>query len=269
LAGITLTTPELGAATATSITLSSGGKFCIGDVTAVNSGLYFNSIADQDYYIGRSATAWGGGQPIIANSYMGWIFKTGQAERMRLTYEGNLNIKGSVNRATTIGEGVLNIFDGTAPAGTLANGCSIYSSGGELYAMNAAGKPAILTGKRVVQLKVIDDATVVTTGDGKIVFVIPLELNGYDLVDADAFVSTVSSSGLPTVQIRNVTDGHDMLSTKISIDANEYTSWSATTAPVIDTGEDDVVTGDRLAVDVDVSGTGAKGLGVVLTFQLP
>jgi hypothetical protein len=38
---------------------------------------------------------------------------------------------------------------------------------------------------------------------------------------------------------------------------------------VIDATKDDVATGDLLAVDVDVAGTGAKGLGVILSFQLP
>lgn len=124
-------------------------------------------------------------------------------------------------------------------------------------------------GKRVIQVKVIDDATTLTTGDGKVIFLVPQELNGYNLVGANAFVTTVSSSGTPTVQIRNVTDAVDMLSTRITIDASEYTSYTAAAAAVVDATYDDVATGDRLAVDVDVAGTGAKGLGIVLTFQLP
>lgn len=98
---------------------------------------------------------------------------------------------------------------------------------------------------------------------------IPAELNGMNLVDIEAYVTTVSSSGLPTVQIRNITQTADMLTTKVSIDASENTSLTAATAPVIDTGNDDVATGDLIAVDVDVSGTGAKGLGVVMSFQTP
>ena len=58
-----------------------------------------------------------------------------------------------------------------------------------------------------------------------------------------------------------------MLTTKISIDASEFTSYTAAAAPVIDTGNDDVATGDLIAIDVDVAGTGAKGLGVILTFS--
>lgn len=124
-------------------------------------------------------------------------------------------------------------------------------------------------GRRPVQIKIVDDATALTTGDGKLIFVITPELNGMNLVDADAMVSTVSSSGTPTYQIRNVTDSVDMLSTRITIDANEETSYTAATPPVIDTTKDDVVTGDILAIDKDVAGTGEKGDTIMLAFQLP
>lgn len=128
--------------------------------------------------------------------------------------------------------------------------------------------PAIpsATSDRLVQLKVIADAATLTTGDGQLVFAIPAALNGLNLTAAQAFVTTVSSSGTPTVQLRNVTDSVDMLSTRITIDANEFTSYTAAAPPVIDTAHDDVATGDLIAVDVDVAGTGAKGLGVLLTF---
>lgn len=125
-------------------------------------------------------------------------------------------------------------------------------------------------GKRVIQIQVTDPSgSAITTGDGKAYITIPTELNGYNLVDADASVTGVSSSGLPTVQIANVTDGVDMLSTKITIDANENTSYTAATPPVIDTSKDDVATADILRIDIDVAGTGATGLTVILSFQLP
>lgn len=115
-------------------------------------------------------------------------------------------------------------------------------------------------------IKVFSDVSTLSTGDGKFIFAIPSELNGWNLVDAQAYVTTVSSSGLPTVQLRNVTDSVDMLSTRITIDASEYTSYTAATPRVINTTYDDVATGDRIAIDVDVAGTGAKGLGVIVIF---
>lgn len=125
-------------------------------------------------------------------------------------------------------------------------------------------------GVRTVELLVTDPTgAAITTGDGKAYFTVPTTLNGYNLIRANAALTTVSSSGLPTVQIANVTDTVDMLTTKITIDASELTSFTALTAAVIDTTRDDVATGDLLRVDVDVAGTGAKGLMVILAFQAP
>lgn len=123
-----------------------------------------------------------------------------------------------------------------------------------------------------IELKIYDDATAPVVGDGAMIVCIPPEANGMNLVDADAFLTTVATgASLTTIQIRNVTDTQDMLSTKITIDASEYTSYSAATQPVINTTYDDVATGDLIAVDIDVIGstTAGKGLGVILVFQLP
>ena len=126
-----------------------------------------------------------------------------------------------------------------------------------------------LSPSAVLFIKVFSDTQTVTTGDGKFIFACSNDMDGMNLVDADAYVTTVSSSGTPTVQIRNITQTSDMLTTKITIDASEFTSYTATTAPVIDTGNDDVAVANLIAVDVDVAGTGAKGLGVILTFEMP
>lgn len=125
-------------------------------------------------------------------------------------------------------------------------------------------------GKRVVQILLTDPAgDALTTGDGKGYYVVPPELNGYNLVDADAFNITASSSGTPTWQIHNLTDGNDMLSTAITVDASEKTSYTAATPPVVNTSFDDVATGDILRFDCDAAGTGTKGAGLILSFQKP
>jgi hypothetical protein len=125
-------------------------------------------------------------------------------------------------------------------------------------------------GKAVISLQVTDPAgAALTTGDGKAYYRVPSVLNGMNLVGVAAALTTVSSSGIPTVQIANVTQAVDMLTTKLTIDASELDSKDATTAAVIDTGNDDVATGDMLRIDIDVAGTGAKGLIVEMQFQLP
>lgn len=120
--------------------------------------------------------------------------------------------------------------------------------------------------KRTIQVKVFADDGTVTTGDGKAIFAIPDDMNGLELVSAQAYVTTVSSSGTVTVQIRNVTRSTDMLSTPITIDANETTSYTAATPSVVNTAQDFIATGNLIAIDVDGAGTGARGLGVILRF---
>ena len=61
------------------------------------------------------------------------------AERARITSVGNMSLGGTANRGTTVGTNALQIFNGTAPAGTLTNGVSLYSSSGDLFFMDAAG----------------------------------------------------------------------------------------------------------------------------------
>lgn len=125
-------------------------------------------------------------------------------------------------------------------------------------------------GVALVTLLVSDPAgSAITTGDGKAFYRISSALNGMNLVAVAAALTTVSSSGIPTVQIANVTDGVDMLSTKLTIDASETDSSTAATAAVIDTAHDDVATADMLRIDIDVAGTGAKGLIVQMQFRKP
>lgn len=125
-------------------------------------------------------------------------------------------------------------------------------------------------GKRVVTIMVSDpNGSAITTGDGKAYWRVPAVMNGYNLVAVAAHVTTASSSGTPTIQINNVTQGADMLSTRITIDANEKDSSTAAAAAVIDASNDDVATGDEIRIDIDTAGTGTKGLMVEMTFQLP
>lgn len=118
------------------------------------------------------------------------------------------------------------------------------------------------------EIKLFSDTVTATTGDGKFIFAIPEDLDGFSLFSAEAFVSTVSSSGNPTIQVRNVSAAVDMLSTRITIDSGEPTSYTAATPSVVNSLNALVATGQLIALDVDVAGTSAKGLGVILVFSL-
>lgn len=116
--------------------------------------------------------------------------------------------------------------------------------------------------------KVSSDELTLTTGDGKLIFPVDESLDGLTLLSAHASVSTVSSSGTPTVQLRRIRSGasNDMLTTAITIDVSEKFSYNAATPPLIDTSNDDVQRDDEISVDVDVAGTGTKGLAVIVVF---
>lgn len=120
-----------------------------------------------------------------------------------------------------------------------------------------------------VTLRAYEPGTSLATGNGKDYWTVPPELNGWDLVSVFGAVYTASSSGTPEFQIHNLTDTQDMLSTSLTIDANELNSSTAATPAEINTSYDDVATGDIIRLDVDTAGTGTTGGDVILGFRLP
>jgi len=124
-----------------------------------------------------------------------------------------------------------------------------------------------LYGDRCVSMPSFDSATAVVVGNGTVAFAVPASLNGYNLTDVLAAVSTYSSSGTVDIQIRRVrgASAADMLSTKVTISASAYYANDG----VVNTSNDDIATGDKIFVDVDAAGTGTQGLSVTLTFNKP
>ncbi len=118
----------------------------------------------------------------------------------------------------------------------------------------------------VLFIKVFSDTQQVRAGDGKFIFEISEDMDDFIFTSVESYVTTTSSSGDPTIQIRNTTTAQDMLSTSCEIDSGELNSKDASTQPVIDANEEVVMWGDHISIDVDIAGTGAKGLGVILTF---
>ena len=132
-------------------------------------------------------------------------------------------------------------------------------------------------GIEIVGITVFEGTVALATGDGKQYFRVPTKLNGWDLIAVAASVLAESTLGTPTIQVargRQASAGAahsfvDMLSTLITIDANEFDSKDAATAAVINTSNNDVATGDLIRIDIDVAGTAATGLFVNLSFQVP
>lgn len=108
-----------------------------------------------------------------------------------------------------------------------------------------------------IQLAASDETTDITTGTAKITFRMPYAMT---VTAVRASLTTASTSGTPTIDINE--GGTTILSTKITIDANEKTSTTAATAPVI--SDTSLADDAEITIDVDVAGTGAKGLKVLI-----
>lgn len=104
---------------------------------------------------------------------------------------------------------------------------------------------------------VSDESTAITTGTSKVTFRMP---HAFTLTAVRASLSTASTSGVVTVDINE--GGTSILSTKLTIDANEKTSTTAATAAVI--SDSSLADDAEITVDIDTAGTGAKGLKICM-----
>jgi len=119
----------------------------------------------------------------------------------------------------------------------------------------------------LVNILVVEDYNTVATGDSQRTWVVPQKYNGLELYRVAATVSTPSTSGLPTIVVRDMALTQDITSTPITLSINEYDSYDAVTQPVINPSYKVLHTGQRIAFDVDIAGTGTKGLNVLLTIK--
>lgn len=160
---------------------------------------------------------------------------------------------------------------GAASISAGASAASATASSGSATAAAASALSANNATKKLVQLVITDPrGSAIATGDGQLYYGVPPEFNGMTIISPGASLKTVSSSGLPTIQLRRVRAGSgdaDVLSTKITIDANEIDSSTAATPPVVNGANATVLTGDQIHVDIDGAGTGAIGLNVRWGFQ--
>lgn len=119
---------------------------------------------------------------------------------------------------------------------------------------------------KATQFLVFAPTSTVSTGPGKLYFIIPDTLNGLNLIRAQAAVITAGTTNSTDIMIHNLTDGNDMLSGAGIVIASGATIGTPAT---INTSFDDVATDDIIRIDVDaVSDTAPLGLIVVLTFGL-
>jgi hypothetical protein len=189
----------------------------------------------------------------------------------------NLAADTIIGRANGAGTGVPTALTSTQVKtilGVTTDGAAVASDVNTGTSTSLAVTPDALAGSnlgiRLVELLAGSDYTSdAAVGDGAAYFVIPAAFNGMNLVYVQGKCITAGTTGTATVQVRNVTDAVDMLSTKITFESAATTAGTVTSA-VIDTTKDDVATNDLLAIDVDtLSTTKQKGIIITLGFQLP
>ena len=133
---------------------------------------------------------------------------------------------------------------------------------GLLIGLNGVSDSATSSTPVLIGVALSDETTAITTGNAKATIRAPY---AFTLTAVRASLNTASSSGIPTVDINE--GGSTILSTKLTIDANEKTSTTAATPVVI---SDSAIADDaELTFDIDVAGTGAKGLVVWLIGTKP
>jgi len=133
------------------------------------------------------------------------------------------------------------------------------SGGTYLQAQNQGSVTAIiLTGVPVtLAFAISDETTQITSGaTAKLTYYMP---HAMILTSVRACLTT-SGSTLTTVDINEA--GASILSTKLTIDANEFSSQTAAAAPVI--SDNSLADDAKITFDIDGAGTGAAGLKVTL-----
>lgn len=141
---------------------------------------------------------------------------------------------------------------GTAGAQGTAGSTGTQGTQGTQGVQGTIGDP----GQSTFIVAMSDESTSLTTGR-KVTMRAPY---AFTITGVRSSLSTSSSSGLVTVDINE--GGASILSTKLSIDANERTSTTAATAAVI--SDTSIASDAELTFDIDAAGTGAKGLKVTI-----
>jgi len=124
---------------------------------------------------------------------------------------------------------------------------------------------------RTIIIKALPDSDDTYVGDGITAITIPDTFDGLYLYSIGGHVYTAGTGSTTDIQLYNLTTAVDVLSTKLTIDAGETDSSTASTAVVINSSGsiNRVYTATVLRVDIDQIGssTAAKGLEIRMQFR--
>lgn len=111
---------------------------------------------------------------------------------------------------------------------------------------------------------VLSPTTACAVGDDNIQIPIPAVMNGWNLTGVKGYVNTAGDTGTMTVQIENVTQTADMLSTPLTF-ASAATADNG--SAVIDTDDDDIATGDIISINIDTIHTVTPAIGLIVELK--
>ena len=152
-------------------------------------------------------------------------------------------------------------LDGTSPNAMAADfdlgGYDVLNGGAASFSsLTVGGAPVGGSGPECIAIAASDETTALTEGTGKVTFRAPYAL---DLTSVRVSLTTAQTSGdIFTVDI-NV-NGTTILSTKLTIDNGEKTSYTAATAAVLSTTS--LAIDDEITVDIDQVGASADAAGL-------
>jgi hypothetical protein len=252
---------------------SSGTSSAAGTVTSVALALPLDdTVAVTGSPVTTTGTLTGTAVDAAADKLVGWDDSAGKKIYFTLgtglgTSTDTLNNTGVTSVALTMANDDTVSVTGSpvTTTGTLAAGAVDAGADKFIFWDDSAGKKVYGTlagslsfsGTEIrdyqwLQFAISDQTTAITTGTAKFTTRFP----ACTVLAVRASLNTASSSGIPTVDINEA--GTTILSTKLTIDANEKTSTTAATAAVI---SDSTIADDaEITFDIDTAGTGAKGL---------
>lgn len=108
-----------------------------------------------------------------------------------------------------------------------------------------------------LEFKFSDETTAIDAATGKVWITMPNYAT--TLTDISAAVTTAPTTSAITIDVNEGTSPVSLLSTKITIDATEYTSEDAATPPVI--SDSSLAANARISVDVDTADSGGTSTG--------
>lgn len=153
----------------------------------------------------------------------------------------------------------------SVPAATVAAGGSASVSWAPFLGSASGGGSSTKT--YVVEMRILGDSQPLAVQSGLTYFTIPSQFDGLALTAVAAATPAAAGTGSSAFALHNVTQGTTLLTTDITIDANEFTSYTAAVPPVIDAANATVHTADILSVDIVTAGANALGLALVMVFS--